>query len=79
MLTTKVGETTYKVELYDWDVRHNDYLAGKVMRFPTDGDSDSDSHHWRFYPANDLAPICAGDLKRLSEFIVGLNAEINQG
>lgn len=75
MHTTKIDDNTYMVELYDWDGRHDEYVAGHVKRDP---DSTwEDGRFWRFYPANDLAPICAGDLKRLSDFIRDHNRDIS--
>lgn len=73
MLTKKIDETTYKIELYDWDIRHEDYLAGYVKRDPSD--EDNDANYWRFYPCDGLAPLSAGDLKRLSTFIINLNIQ----
>ena len=75
MLTEKISPTGYAVTLYDWDIRHDDYLAGTINRDTTD--EDSDRFYWRFYPAGDLSPICAGDLRKLSAFIVDLNKDIN--
>tara|TARA_R110000851_G_scaffold199872_1_gene350956 strand:- start:262 stop:504 length:243 start_codon:yes stop_codon:yes gene_type:complete len=74
MLTEKISPTGYTVTLYDWDIRHDDYLAGTIKRDTTD--EDSDRFYWRFYPIGDLSPICAGDLRKLSEFIQTLNKDI---
>jgi len=75
LFTDKIVDTKYKVELYDWDVRQDKYLVGYVKRSPSK--LDSDMYFWRFYPSNDLAPICAGDLDRLASFIRELNSGID--
>jgi len=74
VIAGKINENTYTVTLYDWDGRHDDYIAGHLRRC---GDTeDSDEQYWRFYPNNGLAPICAGDLKRLSDFMADLNRNL---
>lgn len=75
MITEKINDFTYRVHLYDWDTRHDDYVAGHLKR--DDRHDDSDRYYWRFYPNNDLAPISAGDLRWLSNVIVGLNKNIS--
>ena len=72
MMLEKKSETEYLVLLYDWDNRHDDYLAGTVKRYPDD--EDSDRFYFRFYPSQFLAPICASDLSRLSKEISKLNS-----
>ena len=75
MITEKISSIGYSVTLYDWDIRHDDYLAGTIKRDPSD--EDSDRYYWRFYPIGDLTAINAGDLRKLSKFIEGLNKPIN--
>ena len=74
MITEKIDDFTYKIELYDWDIRHDDYIAGYLKR--NKSDEDSDTFYWRFYSNDGLAPICAGDLSKLSKFIKKLNSEL---
>ena len=74
MITDRIDKYTYTVTLYDWDYRHDDYIAGHLRR--SDVKEDSDKQYWRFYPNNGLAPICAGDLKKLAEFIAEINANL---
>ncbi len=74
MITEKIDKFTYKVELYDWDKRHDDYIAGYLRR--DNEDEDSDRFYWRFYPCDGLAPICAGDLSKISKFIRQMNLRL---
>lgn len=73
MLTEKIDDLTYQIELYDWDTHRGDYIAGYLKRDDSDEAIDTDRCYWRFYPSNWLAPISAGDLDKLSKFIANLN------
>ena len=70
----KISDTEYRIEVFDWDIRYEDYIAGSVKRNPNE---DNDSYFWRFYPANNLSPLNGGQLRSISEFIFKLNKELD--
>ena len=72
MIKKKVNDNEYEIILYDWLTSDGDYLAGSVKRNP-DAVEGSDEIYWLFYPIEKPRPVNAGDLRRLSVFVSGLN------
>lgn len=74
----KISENEYQVILYDSIGELDDYVAGLIKREPKVNDWDNgDEHYFMFYPSC-FSPICAGDLKRISELCAKLNKTLGE-
>ena len=71
MIHTKLSETKYRIEVWDWLYTHDDYTCGYVMRFPLE-DAESDLRYWMFYHEGTKLLSCR-DLREISEFVEKLN------
>ncbi len=72
MITNKINENEYEVNVYDWIELHDDYICGHIKRQP-DADEESDLRYWMFYPIGGVKPLMVGDLKRIYTFMAELN------
>lgn len=78
MLCFQTDENEYAIELYDDSVLHDDYIAGVVKRQPQkEDDTEWDGHYFMFHPQT-IYPICAGDLRRISELCAKLNSTLGE-
>lgn len=75
MIHTKLSETKYRIEVWDWIYTHDDYTCGYVMRFPL-ADEESDLRYWMFYHEG-TKPLSYGDMIRISDFIGKLNRNLD--
>jgi len=73
MITNKIDENTYSVEVYDWIESHDDYICGYIKRDPGP-DDESDLQYWLFYPNGGKVPLNARDLKRIEIIMRELNS-----
>lgn len=78
MLTKKLNDNEFEIQIYDWVDLHDDYVCGHA-KIDRDADEDSDLSYWMFYPVGDKKPMSAGSLRRISEFVVELNKDSQFG
>lgn len=75
MITKKLDENTYEVQVYDQVELHDDYICGYIKRYP-DEDEDSDLRYFMFYPIGGNKPLNVGDLRKIYEFMGNSNKNI---